>query len=130
LLCQILGLDADHFWNFRQGNGAVSVIDYPKVRWFTVLSNEYHHPFRGGVFDKTSRWGIVNRSFLFLCASAVQITFISVNSELLQQVRVIDPVSGTDRLADVLIADGLIKAVEHQISDCSDIQMRDCRGWC
>ena len=51
-----------------------------------------------------------------------------MNSELLQQVRVIDPVSGTDRLADVLIADGLIKAVEHQISDCSDIQMRDCRG--
>jgi len=43
-------------------------------------------------------------------APAVQITFISaMNSELLQQVRVIDPVSGTDRLADVLIADGLIK---------------------
>jgi dihydroorotase len=52
-----------------------------------------------------------------------------MNSELLQKVRVIDPVSGTDRLADVLIADGLIKAVEHQISEWSaDIQLRDCRG--
>jgi probable phosphoglycerate mutase len=29
LLCQILGLSSQHFWNFRQGNGAVSVIDYP-----------------------------------------------------------------------------------------------------
>jgi len=28
LLCQIR-MEADHFWNFRQGNGAVSVIDYP-----------------------------------------------------------------------------------------------------
>ena len=53
----------------------------------------------------------------------------SVKSELLQQVRVIDPVSGTDQLADVLIADGSIKAVEHQISDWSDsTQIRDCRG--
>jgi probable phosphoglycerate mutase len=30
LLCHILGLAPDHFWNFRQGNGAVSVIDYPQ----------------------------------------------------------------------------------------------------
>ena len=53
----------------------------------------------------------------------------SVKSELLQQVRVIDPVSGTDQLADVLIADGSIKAVEHQISGWSDnTQIRDCRG--
>ncbi len=52
-----------------------------------------------------------------------------MTSELLQQVRVIDPVSGTDQLADVLIADGSIKAVEHQISNWSDsTQLRDCRG--
>jgi dihydroorotase len=52
-----------------------------------------------------------------------------MNSELLQQVRVIDPVSGTDQLADVLIADGLIKAVEPQISDRpSDVSVRDCQG--
>jgi predicted amidohydrolase len=35
-----------------------------------------------------------------------------MNSELLQQVRVLDPISGTDQLADVLLADGFIKAVE------------------
>lgn len=29
LLCHILGLSGENFWNFRQGNGAVSVIDYP-----------------------------------------------------------------------------------------------------
>jgi dihydroorotase len=52
-----------------------------------------------------------------------------MNSELLQQVRVLDPVSGTDQLADVLIVDGFIKAVETQISHGSaDTQVRDCRG--
>lgn len=51
------------------------------------------------------------------------------NSELLQQVRVIDPVSGTDQIADVLIADGAIAAVEEEISDLpSNTLVRDCRG--
>ena len=36
-------------------------------------------------------------------------------SELLQQVRVIDPVSDTDRLADVLIVNGIVKSVEGAI---------------
>ncbi len=50
-------------------------------------------------------------------------------NELLQQVRVIDPVSDTDRLADVLIVDGYIKAVAPQLSDWpADTQIRDCRG--
>jgi dihydroorotase len=52
-----------------------------------------------------------------------------MTSELLQQVRVLDPVSGTDQLADVLIADGVIKAVETAISDIpADTSVRDCRG--
>lgn len=52
-----------------------------------------------------------------------------MSSELLQQVRVIDPVSATDQMADVLIADGSIKAIEQQISNWSaDTQLRDCRG--
>ncbi|MBD2136789.1 histidine phosphatase family protein [Anabaena sp. FACHB-1237] len=29
LLCHVLGLSNENFWNFRQGNGAVTVIDYP-----------------------------------------------------------------------------------------------------
>ncbi|MBE9003552.1 dihydroorotase [Fortiea sp. LEGE XX443] len=50
-------------------------------------------------------------------------------TELLQQVRIIDPVSGIDQIADVLIADGKIQAVAPQISDIGgDAKVRDCRG--
>ncbi|MBD2594570.1 dihydroorotase [Nostoc spongiaeforme FACHB-130] len=50
-------------------------------------------------------------------------------TELLQQVRVIDPVSGTDQIADVLIADGHIQAVAAKISEIgTDTLVRDCRG--
>ncbi|MBD2437905.1 histidine phosphatase family protein [Nostoc sp. FACHB-110] len=56
LLCHILGLPADNFWNFRQGNGAVSVIDYPNgLDGFPVLQamNITAH-LGGGVLDKTA----------------------------------------------------------------------------
>ncbi|NER46740.1 MAG: dihydroorotase [Symploca sp. SIO1A3] len=52
-----------------------------------------------------------------------------MNSELLQQVRILDPVSQTDKPADVLIASGWIKAVETKISDFPvDTLVRDCQG--
>jgi dihydroorotase len=52
-----------------------------------------------------------------------------MTKELLQQVRLIDPVSGTDEIADVLIVDGYIQAMGSQISDISaDIFVQDCRG--
>ncbi len=52
-----------------------------------------------------------------------------MNSELLQQVRVLDPVSGTDQLSDVLIAEGVIKAVEPKIAEIpADTTVRNCRG--
>jgi len=48
---------------------------------------------------------------------------------LLQQVRVLDPVSGSDRVADVLIQDGVIQAVEAVVSSYPDAtQVKDCRG--
>ncbi len=56
LLCHILGLSPDHFWNFRQGNGAVSVIDYPNgLNGLPVLQamNITAH-FGSGVLDKTA----------------------------------------------------------------------------
>ena len=56
LLCHILGLDPEHFWNFRQGNGAVSVIDYPQgLTGLPVLQamNITTH-LGGGVLDKTA----------------------------------------------------------------------------
>ncbi|MEH2058649.1 MAG: dihydroorotase [Nostoc sp.] len=50
-------------------------------------------------------------------------------TELLQKVRVIDPVSEIDELLDVLIADGDIQAVASHISDISsDTKIRDCQG--
>jgi dihydroorotase len=50
-------------------------------------------------------------------------------TELIQQVRVIDPVSGTDQIADVLISDGYIQAVTPYITDISsDTHIRDGRG--
>lgn len=49
--------------------------------------------------------------------------------QLLQQVRVIDPVSNTDRVADVLIAEGVIKAVDEKIEDVSsDTLVSNCHG--
>ncbi|MBN4004119.1 dihydroorotase [Nostoc sp. LPT] len=50
-------------------------------------------------------------------------------TELLQKVRVIDPVSEIDKLFDVLIADGYIREVASHISDISsDTQIKDCQG--
>jgi dihydroorotase len=52
-----------------------------------------------------------------------------MNSELLQQVRVLDPLTGTDRIADVLIAGGTIKEIAPEIPHPPpDTQVRDCRG--
>jgi dihydroorotase len=50
-------------------------------------------------------------------------------TELLQQVRVIDPVSGTDKIADVLIVDGYIEAIGDRLNDInSNANVKDCRG--
>jgi len=53
-----------------------------------------------------------------------------MTSELLQQVRLIDPVSGTDQQSsNVLIVDGAIEAVQAQIPDYqAETQIRDCQG--
>jgi dihydroorotase len=50
-------------------------------------------------------------------------------TELLQQVRVIDPVSRTDRVTDVLIGDGQIKDIANHISEiAANTQVRNCQG--
>ena len=52
-----------------------------------------------------------------------------MNDELLRKVRVLDPVSGTDRIADVAIADGEIKGIETHLPDVSDeTTILDCQG--
>ncbi|MEH2289832.1 histidine phosphatase family protein [Nostoc sp.] len=56
LLCHILGLSLENFWSFRQGNGAVSVIDYTAgIDGLPILQamNITTH-LSGGVLDKTA----------------------------------------------------------------------------
>ncbi|HEY9847647.1 MAG TPA: hypothetical protein V6D03_15800, partial [Candidatus Caenarcaniphilales bacterium] len=51
------------------------------------------------------------------------------NRELLRQVRVLDPTTQTDRIADVLIVDGRIHSVAAQITEVpSQTQLRECSG--
>lgn len=55
ILCHVAGLGPDRFWSFKQGNGAVSVIDYatdPTVAPILQAANITVH--LGGVLDKTA----------------------------------------------------------------------------
>ncbi|NET06370.1 MAG: histidine phosphatase family protein [Symploca sp. SIO2B6] len=56
ILCHILGLTPESFWNIKQGNGAVSVIDYPqgleKAPILEAMNITAH--LSGGVLDKTA----------------------------------------------------------------------------
>ncbi|MGD2181696.1 dihydroorotase [Lusitaniella coriacea] len=52
-----------------------------------------------------------------------------MGSELLEQVRVLDPVSGTDRVADIWIAEGKIREISPKIVDIpQETTVRDSRG--
>jgi probable phosphoglycerate mutase len=55
ILCHIAGVGPEQFWNFKQGNGAVSVIDYPAEEAPPLLQamNITTH-LSGGVFDRTA----------------------------------------------------------------------------
>ena len=56
IICYLLGLKPDNFWNIKQGNGAVTVIDYaqgatgkPVLQAINITSH-----LSGGVLDKTA----------------------------------------------------------------------------
>ncbi len=56
LLCQVTGLGPENFWNFKQGNGGVSVISYPYgIDGLPMLQtmNITHH-LSGEILDKTA----------------------------------------------------------------------------
>ena len=56
IICYLLGLKPDNFWNIKQGNGAVSVIDYPQgTEGKPVLQaiNITSH-LSGGILDQTA----------------------------------------------------------------------------
>jgi dihydroorotase len=54
-----------------------------------------------------------------------------MSRDLLRQVRVLDPLSACDQVADVLIEDGVIRAIEVALSfePAGDVQVRDCQGF-
>jgi probable phosphoglycerate mutase len=54
ILCYVMGLGPEHFWNFKQGNGAVSVIDYPLDSDKPILMASNITTHLGGVLDKTA----------------------------------------------------------------------------
>lgn len=55
ILCQLFALEPENFWNFKQGNGAVSVIDYPDgpdgLPVLEVMNITSH--LSDSIFDKT-----------------------------------------------------------------------------
>ncbi|EAW36971.1 dihydroorotase [Lyngbya sp. PCC 8106] len=48
--------------------------------------------------------------------------------ELLQNVRILDPESGTDTVADILIKEGVISAIQTNLSPSSDVEVQDAKG--
>ena len=55
ILCHIAGLEPSAFWSFKQGNGAVSVIDYPNgADADPVLRAANITVHLGGILDKTA----------------------------------------------------------------------------
>ncbi|KGF73759.1 phosphoglycerate mutase [Neosynechococcus sphagnicola sy1] len=56
ILCHILGVGPESFWSFRQGNGAVSVVDYPQgpqgVPVLQAMNITTH--LAGGILDRTA----------------------------------------------------------------------------
>ena len=56
ILCYVLGLGPEHFWNFKQGNGAVSVIDYAQdidIQPVMMAMNITVH-LSDGILDRTA----------------------------------------------------------------------------
>ncbi len=54
ILCHVAGLGPEHFWQFKQGNGAVSVIDYPLAGGTPRLQAMNITTHLGGVLDRTA----------------------------------------------------------------------------
>lgn len=54
ILCYVAGLGPEHFWHFKQGNGAVSVIDYPLGGGRPILRAMNITTHLGSVLDRTA----------------------------------------------------------------------------
>lgn len=54
ILCDLMNLGPDQFWRFKQGNGAVSVIDYPHGAEGLPVLRAMNITTSGSVLDKTA----------------------------------------------------------------------------
>ncbi len=54
ILCHLAGLGPEHFWSFKQGNGAVSAIDYTAAGKPTLATMNITTHLAGGVLDQTA----------------------------------------------------------------------------
>ncbi len=55
VMCHLFGLGPEHFWNFKQGNGSVTVIDYPHgADGWPVVESANITSHLGGILDKTA----------------------------------------------------------------------------
>jgi probable phosphoglycerate mutase len=52
ILCYALGLDNSHFWQIKQGNASISVLEYENEVFHLTLLNDTCH--MGGVLDDTT----------------------------------------------------------------------------
>ncbi len=52
ILCYALGLDNSHFWQFKQGNASISILEYEDGMFRLMLLNDTCH--LGGVLDMTT----------------------------------------------------------------------------
>ena len=54
ILCHVVGSSAEKFWNFKQGNGAVSVVDYSADGRPTLQAMNITTHLAGGILDQTA----------------------------------------------------------------------------
>lgn len=54
ILCHIAGAGPEQFWSFKQGNGAISVIDYPTAGSPLLQTMNMTTHLGGGVLDRTA----------------------------------------------------------------------------
>lgn len=55
VMCHLFGLGPEHFWNFKQGNGGVTVIDYPDgPDGLPVVEAANITTHLGGILDRTA----------------------------------------------------------------------------
>jgi probable phosphoglycerate mutase len=43
VICDIMGIGMDHFWQIKQDNTCINVFEYDKEKWRMVLLNSTNH---------------------------------------------------------------------------------------